>query len=102
MSGPGVSDPIQETRTVSGTGYDRGYKVILHNDDYTTFDFVTVILMRIFGKSMEEAQVITLKVHQEGRGVAGMYTKQIAEAKVDAVHKAARAADFPLFASYEE
>ena len=79
----------------------RRYKVILHNDDYTTFDFVIEVLMQIFNKPFEEAQTITYSVHENGMGIAGIYTREIAEMKVSEVHIAAENAGFPLRASYQ-
>jgi len=58
------------------------FAVILHNDDYTTFDFVVEVLTRFFRKTMEEAAQITMKVHHEGHGLAGVFTHDIAETKV--------------------
>ena len=74
----------------------RLYKVILLNDDYTTMDFVVSVLETIFMKSPAEAVSIMLAVHQAGKGVCGVYPKQIAEAKQEMVHKRARAEGFPL------
>lgn len=77
------------------------FAVLLHNDDYTTFDFVVEVLQRFFHKTTEEASEITLKVHHEGRGLAGVFTQQIAETKVVQVMDYARAHGFPLRASVE-
>ena len=78
------------------------YKVILHNDDYTTMDFVVMILEEIFHKSTEEATRIMLNVHHQGRGVAGIYTREIGETKVATVHRLARKNQFPLKCSLEQ
>ncbi|HTL11844.1 MAG TPA: ATP-dependent Clp protease adapter ClpS [Bdellovibrionota bacterium] len=72
------------------------YAVILHNDDYTTMEFVIEVLQRFFHKSGEEASAIMLKVHHEGRGVAGVYTFEIAETKVAQVMQHSRSRGFPL------
>lgn len=72
------------------------YKVLLHNDHYTTMDFVVYILMKVFNKPHDEAVKIMLKVHHEGIGVAGVYIRAIAEAKIATVHKLARENGFPL------
>ncbi|WP_417915758.1 ATP-dependent Clp protease adapter ClpS [Candidatus Electronema sp. JC] len=77
------------------------YKVLLHNDDYTTMDFVVMILEMIFGKSTEEATAIMLNVHHQGQGVAGVYTREIGETKVAEVHQLARKNQFPLRCSLE-
>ena len=77
------------------------YRVILYNDDYTTFDFVIEILKQVFKKSDAEAKKITLSVHQKGRGLAGTYPKEIADMKVMEVHRRAEAAGYPLRAGVE-
>lgn len=74
----------------------RQYKVIILNDDYTTMDFVVDILINIFSHSYETAFALMLKVHKQGSGVAGLYSLQIAEAKVNEVHARARKEGFPL------
>jgi ATP-dependent Clp protease adaptor protein ClpS len=77
------------------------YKVLLHNDDYTTMEFVVEILMMVFNKSVEESTRIMLNVHQKGIGVCGIYTYELAETKVDTVERIARANGFPLKCSME-
>jgi len=79
------------------------YKVILHNDNTTTFDFVILILMRIFHKTIEEAVDITKAIHETGQGLAGApYTKEIAEEKTVETISLSRANGFPLTATFEE
>lgn len=78
------------------------YRVLLHNDDYTTMDFVVEILMSVFGKSFEDATMIMLKVHHSGVGVCGVYTYEIAETKVETVHHLATESGFPLKSSMEK
>jgi ATP-dependent Clp protease adaptor protein ClpS len=77
------------------------FAVLLHNDDYTTMEFVIEILKRIFHKSEEEAVQVMLKVHQQGKGIAGIYEIEIAETKVNQVHEQARSRGFPLLCSVE-
>ncbi|RMG04758.1 MAG: ATP-dependent Clp protease adapter ClpS [Nitrospirae bacterium] len=72
------------------------YKVILLNDDYTTMDFVVHVLKTVFHKSEVEATRIMLHVHRNGEGVAGVYTRDIAETKAERVHQMARKESFPL------
>lgn len=78
------------------------YRVILLNDDFTSMDFVVQILEVIFFKSPAEATQIMLQVHKQGRGVAGIFTKQIAEAKIEQVHQLAQREGFPLKCDMEE
>ncbi len=72
------------------------YKVFLLNDDYTTMDFVVFVLEKIFHKAPTEAVKIMLNVHKKGIGLAGVYTKEIAETKIAEVHERARGSEFPL------
>lgn len=78
------------------------YKVLLHNDDYTTMDFVVLVLRSIFHKSIPDAVKIMMAVHKQGIGVAGTYTYEIAEAKVNQVTQLARGNEFPLLCTIEE
>jgi len=95
-----VIEKIDETIKVFIPGM---YKVIIHNDETTTMDFVIAVLLRIFHKTMEEAIELTLTIHEQGQGIAGSpYTKEIAEEKSLEVITFARTNNFPLTASYEE
>lgn len=78
------------------------YKVLLHNDDYTTMDFVVMILQTVFGKQTDEATRIMLNVHHQGVGIAGVYTREIGETKVATVHRLAKKNQFPLKCSLEK
>ncbi|HIP83364.1 MAG TPA: ATP-dependent Clp protease adapter ClpS [Desulfocapsa sulfexigens] len=78
------------------------YKVLLHNDDYTSMEFVVAILERVFRKSTSEASKIMLNVHREGVGIAGVYTREICETKVVIVHDLARQSEFPLRCTIEK
>ncbi len=80
----------------------RRFRVLLHNDDYTTMEFVIDILMGIFGKSPDEAMAIMMSVHETGLGSCGVYTEEVAETKITQVHLKARKAGFPLRCSMEE
>jgi ATP-dependent Clp protease adaptor protein ClpS len=78
------------------------YKVLLHNDDFTSMEFVVFILQTVFGRSEGEALQIMLNVHIQGVGVAGLYTYEIAEMKVAKVTSSAQANEFPLLCTMEE
>jgi ATP-dependent Clp protease adaptor protein ClpS len=78
------------------------YKVLLHNDDYTTMEFVVYILQSVFHHEPTKATQIMLHVHRKGVGVAGVYTHEVAETKVNRVHELAKEYEFPLKCSMEE
>ncbi|MDH5648865.1 MAG: ATP-dependent Clp protease adapter ClpS [Gammaproteobacteria bacterium] len=77
------------------------YKVILLNDDYTTMEFVVIVLERFFHKSREQATQIMLHVHTRGRGVCGVYTREVAETKVQQVMSFAEDNEQPLQCAME-
>ncbi len=79
----------------------RRYKVLLHNDDYTTMDFVVYVLQTIFSKHLSEAQEIMLKIHNQGVGICGVFTREIAESKATKVGMIAKSEKFPLKCSIE-
>jgi ATP-dependent Clp protease adaptor protein ClpS len=89
---------LEEIRSETGIDADEPsmYKVLLLNDDYTTMDFVVDILRFVFHKKEEEAIAIMFNVHKNGEGICGIYTFEIAEAKVNIVHSLARENGFPL------
>jgi ATP-dependent Clp protease adaptor protein ClpS len=77
------------------------YKVVLYNDDYTPMDLVTLILMSVFNKGKPEAESIMLKIHRQGKGVAGVYSKEIADTKTTTTKLYASEAGYPLHAETE-
>ena len=77
------------------------YKVLLLNDDYTPMDFVIAVLVRFFHKSIDEATRVMLAVHEQGVGVCGVYSFEIAETKVNQVTRAAYEAGHPLRCTLE-
>ena len=79
----------------------RLWRVLLHNDDYTTQDFVVWILETIFHKPRGEAFAIMMSVHQSGMGLAGIYTHDVAETKVKATKQLAEEHEFPLLVTME-
>ena len=77
------------------------FKVLLHNDDYTTMEFVIHILQKFFKKSYDEAHAIMLKVHHDGLGICGIYTHEVAESKSSKVNKYSRNKGHPLKSTIE-
>jgi len=92
-----ISDVVEEKTTEPPM-----YKVLLHNDDYTTKAFVVGILMAVFNKSAEEATNLMWHVHRNGSGVCGIYPYEMAETKVNLVRMIARENGFPLKTSMEK
>ncbi len=93
---------ITERRTERKLKKPKMYKVLLHNDDYTTMEFVVFILQGIFHRSEADAVQIMLHVHKSGIGVAGVYSYDIAETRIAQVEALARQHEFPLRCSMEE
>jgi len=78
------------------------FKVLLLNDDYTSMDFVVVVLRKFFGMSREQATHIMLKIHTEGAGVCGVFPQDVAATKVERVTRFARQHQHPLACKMEE
>jgi len=91
-----------ETKVETEVREPRLYRVILHNDDYTTMDFVVEILVSIFHKPTAEATRIMLDVHRRGQGICGVFVHDIAVTKVSQVQQLSRQRSFPLKCSCEE
>jgi ATP-dependent Clp protease adaptor protein ClpS len=92
---------LTESRSEPALARPRLWRVLLHNDDYTTQEFVVWILETIFHKGPQEAVAIMLSVHESGLGLAGIYTRDVAETKIKAVQDAAEANEFPLLVTME-
>ena len=80
----------------------RMFKVLLHNDDYTSMDFVVDILTRIFHKTQAQAEQIMLQIHEKNKAVCGVYSFEIAKTKAEQVKQLAKENEFPLLATIEE
>lgn len=78
------------------------YKVFLHNDDYTSMDFVVDILMTVFHKNQMEAEKITIQIHERDKAICGLYSFEIAQTKAQEVKQKAKEQEFPLLATIEE
>jgi len=92
---------LTESRSDQKLEHPRLWRVLLHNDDYTTQDFVVWILEEIFNKPRAEAFAIMLNVHRSGLGLAGVYTHDVAETKLKASRQAAEEHEFPLLVTME-
>lgn len=86
---------VLERRTLK-TKPPQMYQVVMLNDDYTPMEFVVVVIQEFFGKDLEAATAIMLKIHLDGKGVCGVYSKDVAATKVDQVLEAAHKAGHPL------
>ena len=93
---------VEKTESKTKTERPPLYKVFLHNDDFTTMEFVIFILQTVFNHGESDAVRIMLNVHREGIGLAGVYTYEVAEMKVDKVTSIAQANEFPLLCTMEE
>ena len=78
------------------------FRVLLHNDDYTSMDFVVEVLTGIFHKTPEEAVQIMLQIHEKERAICGVYSFEIAQTKAQQVKQKAKQNEFPLLATIEE
>jgi ATP-dependent Clp protease adaptor protein ClpS len=103
MSGRAVPQDsvLTESRHEQKLERPRLWRVLLHNDDYTTQDFVVFVLETVFHKPRGEAFTIMMSVHRSGIGVAGVYTRDVAETKVKATEEMAEEHEFPLLVTME-
>ena len=103
-SAPAVDDGgsvVMERRTLR-TDPPRMHQVVMLNDDYTPMDFVVDVLVRFFAMNMEKATQVMLHVHTRGRGVCGVYTREVAESKVAQVNEFSRMNQHPLLCTMEK
>jgi ATP-dependent Clp protease adaptor protein ClpS len=100
-----MADPreavLEETKQDQKVERPRMWRVLLHNDDYTTQEFVVWILESVFHKPRSEAFTIMMSVHQSGLGLAGIYTRDIADTKVRTTKRLAEEHEFPLLVTME-
>ena len=92
---------VTEERSKEKLQRPKMYKVLLHNDHYTTREFVVAVLIGIFNKSEPDTVAIMMHVHQRGTGVAGVYPFDVAQTKVDKVLRLAREHEYPLLLTME-
>ena len=96
MDDEGGTGVITRTKPQQKTKKPPLYKVLMHNDDYTTREFVVWVLESVFHKSEQDAIRIMMHVHVNGIGVAGIYTREVAETKAAKTERLARAQEYPL------
>ncbi len=102
MSTPSTREATRtESRPESDLRRPRLWKVVLHNDDYTTQDFVVWILETVYGRTRGEAHTIMMSVHRSGRGIAGIYTHDAAATKIANTELLAEQHEFPLLVTME-
>ncbi len=101
---PEFPDKDTDVLTESETRLEKPklFKVLLHNDDFTTMDFVVFVLEYVFMRDTAEAVAIMLKVHNEGVGLAGVYPYEVATMKADKAMNLARSREYPLLCTVEE
>ncbi len=95
------SGTVVETRAEKKIARPKMYRVLLHNDHYTTREFVVAVLIEVFNRSETDAVQIMMHVHKNGIGVAGVYTHDVAQTKIDKVHRLARENEYPLLLTME-
>lgn len=105
FSSDNQNDDDQQTGTITVVKTElsrpKMFKVLMHNDDYTTMEFVIAVLKKFFNKTDDQAHDIMMKVHLEGLGICGIYTYEIAESKSEKVNKYSRDHGHPLTTSFE-
>lgn len=101
---PEFPDKDTDVLTESKTKLEKPklFKVLLHNDDFTTMDFVVWVLEYVFMRDAAEAMIVMLKVHNEGVGVAGIYPYEVATMKAEKAMNLAKAREYPFLCTVEE
>jgi ATP-dependent Clp protease adaptor protein ClpS len=90
-----------QIRTQANLSYPKRFNVIIWNDDFTPMEFVIQLLVEVFNKTVEQSSDITLEIHNEGKAVAGVYSKEIAEQKAHEATVISRHSGHPLSISCE-
>ncbi len=93
---------LEDEKQEEETKPPKRYHVFILNDDFTKWEFVVDMLMKIFGQSEDQANRTTRTIHTKGKGLAGTYTRDIAETKADSLNQYAQANDFPLHAATKQ
>lgn len=113
LNGPDPKDPPSKGPPGTGTREEGGvleqtrlekprmFKCVLHNDDFTTMEFVVEVLQTVFRRTKVESTRIMLMVHNQGRGTAGVYTREVAESKARQAIDKARSRNYPLLVTTE-
>lgn len=102
VAAPETADGVQiESRADEKVENPRLWRVLLHNDDFTTQEFVVWVLETVFNMPSAEAYAVMMHVHQAGVGVAGLFTRDVAETKVKATQQLAEQHEFPLLVTLE-
>lgn len=96
-----ITQHENDTETVAAVDEPPMYQVILLNDDFTPMDFVVRVLVELFYLSTEQAERVMLEVHHTGRGLCGIFTREIAETRVAQVNQIARQNEHPLLCVME-
>lgn len=97
-----ATDILNKEKVIEKIKAPKGFKVVMHNDDFTTMEFVVFILISVFNKNTDDANRIMLDVHSKGRGIVGIYPYDIAKTKVSLVIKLAKEEGFPFKITIEE
>lgn len=90
-----------DTKTTPKTDKPKKFAVVFYNDDFTPMDFVVAIMQQVFGHDAASANAVTMDIHKKGKGVAGVYTHEIAESKAAIAMKTAISYEFPLKAEVQ-
>ena len=97
-------ETVEDVQTVTKVAMrpPKQFNVVLYNDDSTTIEFVILVLMTIFHKTFNQANALTFMIHENGQGIAGTYSLEVANQKHDDTINAARMNGFPLYCSVQE